>query len=259
MSSSDHERERSFKTLFSKPMPEDGLGRARRLAMDLAHGSLLGLWTEVLRISPKGEAALGERELETYFQEVWADVLLPPQGRAEEFDFAPLLVKLIGMGYLTRISERDYIPSEKAFGLLGTRAVEIFISYSVRQSSSVAMLVWSELHRRGYSPFLDIRNLSGGDEWHGVLEQKVKGSDVFIALLGPATLESEYVRDEIRWASDSRRTKVIPVALEGFDVASLSGEFEFLAKKNLIRVRESTSVEFLGMLNQLLATVSLIG
>ena len=240
-------------------MPDDGMGRARRLAMDLAQGSLLGLWTEVLRIGPKGAAIVGEQELEKYFEEVWADVVSHPQGRAEKLDFAQLLVKLIGMGYLTRIAERDYIPSEKAFALLGARAVEIFISYSVRQSSSVAMLIWSELHRRGYSPFLDIRNLSGGDEWHGVLEKKVKGSDVFIVLLGPATLESEYVRDEIRWANDSSRTKVIPVALEGFDIASLSGEFEFLLKRNLIRIRESTSVEFLGMLNQLLATVSLIG
>lgn len=256
--------------IFNRPMPPDAIGQIKRLAADLAEGTLLGYWSQILRLHKSNLSSqsmlhrfssiitINEGFLKEYYLEIWDkhlyshEIIVPDK----------VLQSLIGIGYLVQAGDYTYIPSEKAYALLETRNVEIFISYSIKESSGVAMLVWSELSRMGYNPFIDIRNLSCGDEWHGVLENKVKSSHVFIVILDKNTLASPYVRQEIHWARSTNNLKIIPILLAGYSKEDLqqdqNGELGFLLEKNLIQAKESTSAEFISMTNQLLAGINLI-
>ena len=257
------DKQLQFDKIFSRPIPNDLVGKAKRMAADLAEGSLLGYWTNILVVDSMGTPRMDDnRLLVQYLEEIWIDQVSSPiddERAVTAYDLEPLLTILIGMGYLKQIHGGvGFVPSEKAFDLLGAQAIEIFISYSVSHNSSEAMLIWSELHRRGYTPFIDIRNISAGDEWHGLLKNKIQSSDIFIVLLGPETLSSSYVRKEIQWAHESK-TKIIPISLDGFELSSLESDFSYMLEKNFIRVNENTSVEFVSMINQLMASLSLFG
>src|SRR5262249_51031093 len=120
------------------------------------------------------------------------------------------------LGYVTLIGTKDgdrsYLLTEKALALLEQPAAppSVFISYKRDQSSALALLIEARLRLAGNpNPFVD-KNLTPGDEWHRKLEQTIKSCEYFISLIGPKTLESSMVIEEISWAK-SARCKVISI------------------------------------------------
>jgi hypothetical protein len=97
----------------------------------------------------------------------------------------------------------------------------VFISYHRRESSALALLVLARFKMLGLEPFLDM-NIEPGDDWAARLEIEVKSREYFVCLLGPGTLESPYVRQEIRWALEAG-ARVIPIWHGGFSDARLAG------------------------------------
>jgi hypothetical protein len=129
---------------------------------------------------------------------------------------------LFTLGYLKRhntTNGRIEITSKSLLLTDSSPSNKIFISYRRNESCLLALYLQSRLKIAGGEAFVDVNNLTLGDDWHPALENKVKTSAYFICLVGPETLDSKYVRQEIDWAI-KRNVKIIPVFHNGFDAES---------------------------------------
>ena len=107
---------------------------------------------------------------------------------------------------------------------------KVFVSYKHSESSAFALLVVTRLKEHGLYAFCDMR-LVPGDPWHAELENRVRDSKFQVLLLGPTTLCSKYVVQEIEWALDSC-SKIVPISHNKFDFVRKSWE-RVLSKKVL--------------------------
>jgi formylglycine-generating enzyme required for sulfatase activity len=89
----------------------------------------------------------------------------------------------------------------------------VFISYRRRDSAALATLLAKELSRRGIRAFVDTRQIDGGGPFPSRLLRAIEEADVLVCLLGPSTLDSEWVREEITHANKLGRV-LIPVFQE---------------------------------------------
>ena len=212
--------------ILEQDPPENHLERVRFLAKALAYGARQGIWTPRIRIvtrphdgyelwhSVGGEAY--STQLNIYLRDVWNNhrpnsSFLFAEGYFDKFEGA-------------ETKHIEYILSDKARTLLEEPAVPptVFISYRRDESSALGLLVVARLQARGVqNPFIDMQ-IELGEEWHAKLEKRVQEAKYFIALIAPTTLESEFVRREIRWALDQRQKvgseyQIIPVLHRGFN------------------------------------------
>jgi hypothetical protein len=156
---------------------------------------------------------------------------------------------LVSFGYLNWLEEREsgtnvYILNGKAFALLEkpTAPPSVFISYRRNQSSALGLLIVARLKAVGIeNPFIDM-NIDPGDEWHALLEKTVRQSQYVIALIGPGTLESPYVRRELDWAARTPGAQIIPIWHNGY--AGEGETPEALSSKNAIRIKEESAEEY---------------
>ncbi|MEZ4709400.1 MAG: tetratricopeptide repeat protein [Caldilineaceae bacterium] len=93
----------------------------------------------------------------------------------------------------------------------------IFISHS-SQNDDVVKKLRETLELHGQLPWVDSRELTGGDALEATLEQSVRSARHFLVLISIDALSSEWVQREVRWALDEaqRRSdgyKVISVVL----------------------------------------------
>jgi hypothetical protein len=200
------------------PVPDDPIQRVHAFARDLAYGAITDLWSSRLKLSTKSSS------FADYEFEQWANArnekLLFEVARKWESHF-PSSTLLVSLGYLTQTDREHYHITDKAFTLLEQPApASVFISYRRQESSAFALLLLARFKAHGLEPFLDM-NIEPGEDWHAELEQQVVTCEHLIALLGPATLTSAYVREEIVWAMNTR-ARIIPVWHNGFDEAQLA-------------------------------------
>jgi hypothetical protein len=189
------------------PPPDDSLERIHTLARDLAWGAINKMWGAVISVTPHGVFWLGyssesSERIEAYLESKW-------RGNPPSPDF------LIAFGYLAFKKEAnygtDYLLTEKAFQLLEKPiSTKAFISYNRAESSAFALLILARLKAAGIDVFLDLTGLTPGEDWRERLENEVKTREHFICLVGPQTLASSYMRDEIAWALESGR-HTIPI------------------------------------------------
>ncbi len=106
-----------------------------------------------------------------------------------------------------------------------TRCVRsrVFISYRRAPSEAYALLVAEKLAPYGMNVFVDTLSVEGAEPFPERLERGIDECDVFVCLLAPTTLESEWVRREIERAAASGKA-MIPVFQPDFvppDMATL--------------------------------------
>ena len=237
---------------FNLPLPTDPIQRIHRYAYDLAWGAINGLWSARFAVVFYGSGGSEYSDgLYDYINDIW---------RKDEQN-EPSINLLESFGYLYKVpdAEYSYQLTEKAFALLDQAPpVSIFISYRRSVSSALAMLIWAELRVEGFKPFLDIRDIPLGDEWHALLEKRVQNCNVFIAVIGRDTLQSEYVQREIRWALAKPGIRIIPILHEGMtDVDLQKSPCPELASKNLITITADIAPAYYGALEQLKAVFGL--
>ena len=225
------------------PLPKDPIQRIQRFAYVLAWGAINEKWDASLSYFRGELTDSGPRQ---YIQEVWGNQ-------------PPALGLMMALGYMIIAREGNPILvqlTEKTFGLLNAPPpVSIFISYRRSVSSALAMLIAAELRVEGFRPFLDIRSIALGDEWHAILESRVRQSNIFIPVIGPTTLESDYVKEEVEWALENETARrIIPIVHAGFSPADLDkSPFPALAKKNPIHIREDNAADLFSAVQQLKA------
>lgn len=217
-------RDSKDKNPLEQPLPEDPIARVHRLARDLAYGAVHNMWNAQI-ITTNG----------------WADGI--PRYLRLWGGKHPNVYLLSSFAYLSKQGPGEYILTEKAFALLERPAItpSVFISYRRSESSAFGLLVEARLKMAGVqNPFLD-KNLVPGDEWIQLLEQCIRQCQFFILLVGPITLESAYVQQEITWAMQSG-ANIIPIWHNGFSGAQ-NYPIE-LETKNAIRVKEESAEEY---------------
>lgn len=97
---------------------------------------------------------------------------------------------------------------------------KIFISYAREDVEPVTQL-YDKLTAAGFEPWLDMKNLVGGEQWEHAIKKAIRQSDFFLACLsGCSVTKRGFLQKEIREALDLWQEKLdddiylIPVRLE---------------------------------------------
>ncbi|MBK9927008.1 MAG: TIR domain-containing protein [Anaerolineales bacterium] len=124
------------------------------------------------------------------------------------------------------------------------QVIKVFISYSHQDKSFVKKLA-GELESQGMKVWWDFDSLKGGHDWQKEIERGIKGCDFFLVTLTPDAVNSEWVGNEILYASNAQKT-IIPLHLKKCDIPI------GLIKKQYIDFEEQTQKialkELLGIL-----------
>ena len=239
--------------------PDARYERLREFATDLAVGYDEGAWGVKLWLEP-----LDDRSLRWQILDAEEDQLLDlpmEKWRAPP----PDITGLRSVGYVEAVDKERKDPffgafllTEKCLALArrnAGNAMRVFISYRRDESSALALLLHDRIGQFANArPYLD-KELEPGEEWHGALEEKVRGAGAFICLLGEKTLSSRSVRREMEWALDSQENKmIIPVWQPRF--AGGQGEAPALLKAiqqfQAVVIQNEGALELEAGLNQIL-------
>ncbi|ABW27759.1 tetratricopeptide repeat protein [Acaryochloris marina] len=97
-------------------------------------------------------------------------------------------------------------------------AEHIFISHSTKNDDTVAKLR-KVLELYGHTPWVDSRQLTGGDDLNAEIEASIRDARCFLVVLSIDALSSDWVQREVRLALEIAKEKadykVIPVVLPG--------------------------------------------
>src|SRR5690349_14398010 len=91
---------------------------------------------------------------------------------------------------------------------------KVFVSYA-REDSEWVIRLANDLRDRSYPTWVD-RQLSAGVRWRKEIDSALRGCDVLIVVLSPASVQSAEVDAEISFALDKDKT-VIPLLYKDCD------------------------------------------
>ena len=102
-------------------------------------------------------------------------------------------------------------------------APRVFLSYHRAGGAGLPLFIVTRLRdKHGIDVFIDVQRIDGAVKFPDRLVREMRGSDVFVCLLGPATLESRWVRHEIGLACEQRKP-MIPVFHEDYVLPDAAG------------------------------------
>ena len=170
----------------------------------------------------------------------------------------PHYALLYRMGYLAEgVTDNDMTPTPAAYAMIeDAEPSSIFISYSRQESSTFALLVLERLKNAGLQPFLDLA-LEPGENWHEGLKERIQSREYLVLLLGPTTLASAYVVEEIEWALAADLT-LVPIWQPDFKYQRsdwpdlLDSVAEALTNTHTIRVLEANPLAYNNAIVELL-------
>ncbi len=178
------------------------------LAMEIAQGIHLNLWRPIIILVRKGEPPRQDQDiLRQFIEERWKDSI--------DSSFTMILWV---HGYIAQTENKTvYLVTEKAMDLLEyPDPHNVFVSYTHRESSALALLVVESLRKYGQNAFCDMC-LVPGEDWHPELEKQIKKCDHFIVLVGKETRNSGPTLKEVKWALQNDKT-VIPIWHNEFEL-----------------------------------------
>jgi hypothetical protein len=230
--------------LTARPLPQNPMARVRTFAKELAEGAAANLWGTEIYAFRGAVNETAEPHVAAYLTRRWVDG-------------TPGWHLLLSNGYVTWNNSNAYTIQKAAFDLLEeVEPASIFISYRRSESSAFALAVLSRLKAAGLEPFLDLA-LEAGEDWERGLKERIQRYQYLIALLGPTTLQSEVVRQELTWALESKLA-IIPVWHSGFvfraeDWPQITlALHNALSKTHTIRVMEESALGYNNAIVELL-------
>ncbi|MBI5667574.1 MAG: toll/interleukin-1 receptor domain-containing protein [Chloroflexi bacterium] len=110
----------------------------------------------------------------------------------------------------------------------------VFISYRRGSSWAQARSIAQSLQGRGANVFIDVDDINEG-RFAEIIETTIDRCDYFVPILTPDTLESDWVRREIRHAL-ARKKVIIPLLADGFrlEEGTLPDDIREIASHNAI-------------------------
>jgi GTPase SAR1 family protein len=149
-------------------------------------------------------------------------VPLPNARDADPVDYK-LLLQLEQKGIMTHhVQAGDNLVEAAVSQLLdGVRpskneAPKVFISYSHQDETFVKKLA-GDLVTQDMKVWWDFHSLKGGQDWQKEIEKAIKQCDVFLIVLTPDAVNSEWVGNELTYASTAQKT-IIPLYLKKCDI-----------------------------------------
>jgi hypothetical protein len=86
---------------------------------------------------------------------------------------------------------------------------QVFISYSRKDLAFVERLA-KDLQAAGLQVWYDLSGLDGGARWGREIQNAIKQSEIFVVVLSPNSIDSEWVEKEFMYANSLKR-KIIPL------------------------------------------------
>ncbi len=111
-------------------------------------------------------------------------------------------------------------------GVEGSPNTQVFISYTHKNERFVKKLA-NDLTQAGFPVWQDRLSLEGGDIWVDEIGQSILQSNIFLVILTPDMLASEWVKKEYTYALSKRR-KVIPVFYKECDIPFALTNIQFV-------------------------------
>jgi hypothetical protein len=110
----------------------------------------------------------------------------------------------------------------------------VFISYRRGTSWGQARSIEQNLRQRGANTFIDIDDINEG-RFAETIQHAIEQCDYFVPILAPGTLDSLWVRKEIKLALENRKI-IVPLLVDGFklDEGSLPDDVRDIASHNAI-------------------------
>ena len=217
------------------------VGRIHEYATDLAIGYDEDYWSSELALNFTNEykTTRNPDDYDIFIRSKWEGNL-------------PSIQSVVSMGYLRKVQGDTYTLTDKGIRLADAPAIppNVFISYKRSESSAFALLLEARItYETNATPFLD-QSIEPGDDWHPRLEEKVEACEAFVCVIGPSTLDSPYVRNEIRWAQNSEKNSLIlPVWHNGYDG---SPESNVLKDKQAVIVESENAKNYDSAVNEVL-------
>lgn len=103
----------------------------------------------------------------------------------------------------------------------------IFISYSRREVGFVDALA-DHLETKGFTLWLDYRNLVPGKPWVDQINQGIAASDTVLLVVSQASMESDNVEFEWRQVLDEKKKRIILLIFEAVDLPVELEKFEWV-------------------------------
>lgn len=134
--------------------------------------------------------------------------------------------------------------------------LNVFISYRRAESSTLSQLLEVKLAKYGIRAYVDTRKVDSAGPFPERLRKAIAESDVVVVLLGPSTLESAWVLEEIRYAHALGKS-MIPVFQErytppqGVDDPAVNA----LLQSDGVRILEISNIYVDEAINQIAAMI----
>jgi hypothetical protein len=191
------------------PPHEKFLERIEAFALDLAYGVKVDDWPPTILVGRnKGGQefwnAIGHlnygSNLQNYLNSKWGEQRQHPAASfLQVFEY----MSQYDSETTNDADFRKFILTPKAISLL-ERPISpplVFVSYKRSESSTFALLVEARLRLVGVpNPFVD-KSIIPGQIWEKVLQERIQQAKYFVCLIGPETLSSPNVQNEIIWAA----------------------------------------------------------
>jgi hypothetical protein len=137
-------------------------------------------------------------------------------------------------------SVREFFLSLKsaASGVPGAKPA-VFLSYQHKPSAAWAALIKAKLEAKCYSTFVDTQQGGGAAQFPNVLRKAIEDSDSVVCLLARGTLNSTWVKEEVRIAFETGKL-MIPIFQEDFvKPRTTIRRFVYLTDRTLMLIRPS--------------------
>jgi hypothetical protein len=117
--------------------------------------------------------------------------------------------------------------------------LNVFISYA-KENQTIAENYYTWLEKEGFSPWLDIKKLKGGQNWELEIDRALQKANVVVLLMSSTSVNKRgFVQREVKDALDNLRYKrpediyIIPIKIEQCDVPDyISNKIQFIDNIN---------------------------
>jgi hypothetical protein len=215
------------------PPPKDRVQRIHALARDLAYGALHDHWNTLVAFSDKQGVQWSNTRIKNYSSSKW-------EGERPSVDL------LVSFGFLEIAPGRaqdnitSYRLTAKAFELLGDAApAQVYISHAA-PDGAVALLLLARLKTHGVDAYVDLAEGGGSRTFS---EKQLRSRDTFLCIVGPGTLDTAHVQQDVLWAMETADMRPLALWHEGLSPENGLPEDAAVAHylaQNSIVVRDSS-------------------
>ena len=96
---------------------------------------------------------------------------------------------------------------------------KVFISHSTQDRDFVEQHIVSLLESNGIATWYSKVSIQSASEWERSILNGLEQSSWFLVVMSESSNQSEWVKDEVFWAIDHRKSKIIPVLIDQVEMS----------------------------------------